>query len=175
MGPQESSPHLTTMSIVAFIVPLALKSWLDNAVHTGRCSEISVRRGCAITGFGLVAMGSVGMVFVHQNDLGRTVSPWVVTMMLDVVSIGLALQTFACAFFLTLLCPINFINRCCCARLACRHIANYFDLTESNTGVLMGVGNTIATIPSFLSPKICAALMVSCFCLKLASFVCRTS
>ena len=39
----------------------------------------------------------------------------------------------------------------------------------------MGVGNTIATIPSFLSPKICAVLMVSCFYLKLTSFVCRTS
>ena len=32
------------------------------------------------------------------------------------------------------------------------HIGNYYDLTVGNTGLLMGVGNTIATIPSALSP-----------------------
>jgi hypothetical protein len=32
------------------------------------------------------------------------------------------------------------------------HIGNYYDLTVGNTGLLMGVGNTVATVPSALSP-----------------------
>ena len=43
--------------------------------------------------------------------------------------------------------------------VATGHIGNYFDLSTHNTGLLMGVGNTIATIPSYAAPLLCAHVL----------------
>ena len=37
--------------------------------------------------------------------------------------------------------------------------ASYMDLTVRHTGLLMGVGNTIATLPSFVSPLLTARML----------------
>eukprot|EP00747_Dinoflagellata_sp_TGD_P195410 gnl/TRDRNA2_/TRDRNA2_64043_c0_seq1.p1 gnl/TRDRNA2_/TRDRNA2_64043_c0~~gnl/TRDRNA2_/TRDRNA2_64043_c0_seq1.p1 ORF type:complete len:485 (+),score=91.75 gnl/TRDRNA2_/TRDRNA2_64043_c0_seq1:77-1531(+) len=133
MDTAQSSPHLTTLQIVGFVVPLGLKDVLNSLVQTGRCSSLAVRRASALFGYGMIAVASVGMAAVHKSGIG-VASPWVVTALLDVIWIGVCAQAFA-------------------------HMANYLELTANNTGMLMGVGNTIATIPSFLSPKVVAGLM----------------
>jgi MFS family permease len=128
MSPELSSTHLMTLNGVGLLVPLATKGWVTHAVQSGTVSQLSVRRWSALIGYGIVVAAALALGYGHESGLSEA-SPWLVTVLLNVAYVGLALQTYS-------------------------HIANYLDVTETNTGLLMGIGNTVATLPSFISPLV---------------------
>ena len=107
--------HLATLHVSAFLIVLFLKERVDGLVNAGTLSLISLRRIAVVSGYMLVAASCGALAFLSVRAATAT---YVYTLTLNVLWVGLTLQTFG-------------------------HVANYYDITRTNSGLLMGVGNTI--------------------------------
>ena len=97
-------------------------------------SPIGLRRTAIVGGYGVLAAGCAVLAFMATRE--TLPSAYTFTLCLDVLWMGLTAQSFG-------------------------HMGNYYDITSTNTGLLMGVGNTFATLPSYLSPLFVANILQS--------------
>ena len=89
---------------------------LKGHVDSYGLSTISIRRMAVISGYLLFAVGCGALAcFAVQEELPPA---YMFTLVLNVLWFGLTVQSFG-------------------------HVANYYDITRTNTGLLMGVGNTV--------------------------------
>lgn len=131
-GHAKTGVALATLHVSAFVLSMVFERGVSSALRSEAYSLRQVRQRAAWWGFGTVALGSALMSMAASTSWLPTKPPfWAFTALLHVAWVGVTAQTFG-------------------------HIGNYYDLTVGNTGLLMGVGNTIATIPSALSPLMVA-------------------
>ena len=119
--------HLATLHVSAFCVVAFLKGRVDRLVNTGTLSVVSLRRMAIIGGYFLVAAGCGGLAFWSVRT--TETATHVYTLTLNVVWVGLTLQSFG-------------------------HVANYYEITRTNSGLLMGVGNTIGAFGASVLPLV---------------------
>lgn len=111
---------LATLHISAFCLSIVFEKVVSSAIASERYSLLGVRKRAAWWGYGMVALGTALMsVFANPRWLPVTPPFWTFTLLIHVAWVGVTSQTFG-------------------------HIGNYYDLTVGNTGLLMGVGNTVA-------------------------------
>ena len=119
--------HLASLHVTAFCVSLLLKGRIDGFVKGGGLSLISLRRVAIIAGYSVFAAGCAALAFLAAQE--QPPAAYVFTLCLNLLWIGLTVQSFG-------------------------HCANYYDITRTNTGLLMGVGNTFGT---YVPPTLCSS------------------
>ena len=99
---------------------------LKGHVDSYGLSTISIRRIAAITGYLMFAVGCGALACLAIQE--QLPPAYMFTLVLNVLWFGLTVQSFG-------------------------HIANYYDITRTNTGLLMGVGNTVGKQESTSHPS----------------------
>ena len=120
MSTAEIGEHMSTLPVLGLAASFPLKIIAESASRGG-LSLLSTRRVAILLGYGIVALGCAALAW-GSTPTPVTITPWTVTAVLNGVWLGLAMQTFG-------------------------HIGNYYDITNRNTGLLMGVGNTVRRPP----------------------------
>ena len=170
---EKSGQHMASLHIVAFLLLMISKDIIGNLITSGQLSTRRLRQLSASVGYSTVAAGSLITACLAAWQANRyhttgleapfvslaTPTPLVFTLALHVIWVGLTLQTFGAihAKRAAVMFMEQYYASCFCCGVG--HIGNYYDLTKSHTGLLFGVGNSVATVPSYMSPILCAHLL----------------
>ena len=130
VAPQTTGMHLASLDFVGVAVGMFLKGRVDRLTASGTMTIKGVRRLASATGFGLMILAAALAALASQLGLPALAT----TACLWLGWIGIAVHTFG-------------------------YNASYLEISTKNTGLLMGVGNTFATMPTFLSPIAVVAIL----------------